>query len=142
MFMGTYSHTLDDKGRLIIPSKFREALGEDFVLTQDLDHCLSIYPQNGWKTLTASLETMPRISSELARRLRRFYFGNSSTCEPDKQGRMLIPANLRDYAGLTKEVTLVGVDDHIEVWNTETWNAYNGSIDINDLEADLKNLDL
>ncbi|MBR3037022.1 MAG: division/cell wall cluster transcriptional repressor MraZ [Lachnospiraceae bacterium] len=142
MFMGTYSHSLDDKGRLIIPSKFREGLGEDFVMTQNLDHCLGLYPQDEWKQFTASLETLPKISSEVARRLRRFYFGNSLTCETDKQGRTLIPNTLREYAGLTKEVTLVGVDDHIEVWDTETWNRYNASLDINDLETDLQNLNL
>jgi len=142
MFMGTYSHSLDDKGRLIIPSKLREGLGEDFVMTQNLDHCLGIYPQDEWKKFTASLETLPKISSEVARRLRRFYFGNSLTCEPDKQGRTLIPTALREYAGLKKEVTLVGFDDHIEVWDTETWNRYNASIDVNDLEADLSDLNL
>jgi len=142
MFMGTFSHSLDAKGRLIVPSKLREGLGENFIITKNLDHCLGIYPESEWQKFTASLETLPKISSEVARRLRRFYFGNSITLESDKQGRVLIPNDLREYAGLTKDITLVGVDDHIEVWDTDAWTAYNESLDLNELTDDLSDLNL
>jgi len=142
VFMGTFSHSLDPKGRFIIPSKLREDLGDNFIITKNLDHCLGIYPEKEWEKFTESIETLPKISSEVARRLRRFYFGNSVTLETDKQGRVLIPNDLREYADLTKDITLVGVDDHIEVWDTKTWNIYNDSLDMDELTNDLSSLNL
>lgn len=142
MLMGTYSHSLDPKGRLIIPARLREELGEDFIITKNLDYCLAVYPKDSWERFIQKIEELPKISSEPARRLRRFYFGNSMTMEVDKQGRILIPANLREYASLTKDVVLVGVDDHAEIWDAETWNKYNDDMDVNDLVADLSGLNL
>lgn len=142
MLMGIYSHSLDEKGRLIIPSKLRDDLGADFVLTKSLDHCLAIYPKAEWQKLIEKMNTLPKISSEPARKLRRFYFGNSVVLEVDKQGRTLIPANLREFAGLTKEITLVGVDDHVEVWDTAAWSEYNRSLDLSDIVYDLNGMNL
>ncbi len=142
MLMGTYSHSLDPKGRLIIPARLREELGDDFIITKNLDYCLAVYPKEAWERFIQKIEELPKISSEPARRLRRFYFGNSMTMEVDKQGRILIPAGLRDYASLTKDVVLVGVDDHAEIWDAETWNRYNDDMDINDMMSDLSGLNL
>ena len=142
MLMGTYSHALDTKWRLIMPAKLREDLGDEFIITKSLDHCLSIYPKEEWEKFIEKLSQLPKISSEPARRLRRFYFGNSQILETDKQGRVLIPASLREYAGLSREVTLVGVDDHVELWDTETWNGYNEGTDAEELMLDLSGLNL
>lgn len=142
MLMGTYSHSLDPKGRLIIPARLREELGDDFIITKNLDYCLAVYPKEAWERFIQKIEELPKISSEPARRLRRFYFGNSMTMEVDKQGRILIPAGLREYASLTKDVVLVGVDDHAEIWDAETWNRYNDDMDINDMMSDLSGLNL
>lgn len=142
MMLGTYSHSLDTKGRLIVPAKLRETLGDSFVITKSLDHCLAIYPNEGWEEFIEKLETLPKISSEPARRLRRFYFGNSQTIEVDKQGRVLIPANMREYAELKKDAVLIGVNDHVEVWAEEAWQKYNDEIDINQIVEGLNDLQL
>ena len=142
MMMGTYSHSLDAKGRIIIPARFREDLGEDFIMTKNVDRCLAIYPKEAWKQFTEQLEKLPKVSNEAARRLRRFYFGNSSVCEPDKQGRVLIPQPLRTFADLTKDIVLVGVDDHIEVWDSEAWTKYGEETDPDALVSGLDGLDL
>lgn len=142
MLMGIYEHALDAKGRLIIPAKLREELGDNFFITKNVDSCLAIYPENEWQKFKEKLDTLPKISSEAARRLRRFYFGNSQLLEADKQGRVLIPQTLRDFAGLTKDVTLVGVDDHVEIWDQESWNKYNEENNIDDILYDLGDIDL
>ena len=142
MLMGTYSHSLDAKGRLIIPAQFRKNLGESFVLTKSPDNCLAIYSEEEWMKQIEATNALPRLTSEAARRFRRIYFGNSTSAELDKQGRILIPANLREYAGLTKDVTLVGVTDHVEVWDEKAWNAYNDENDLTEILSDLENVDL
>lgn len=142
MMLGTYSHSLDAKGRLIVPAKLRETLGDSFVITKSLDHCLAIYPNEGWEEFIGKLETLPKISSEPARRLRRFYFGNSQTIEVDKQGRVLIPGNMREYADLKKDAVLIGVNDHVEVWAEEAWRKYNDETDINQIVEGLNDLQL
>ncbi len=120
MFMGEYNHSLDTKGRLIIPSRYREALGDTFVLTKGLDGCLNIYDTEGWNALTEKLQALP-ITSANARKFTRFMLGGATECEVDKQGRILIPANLRAFAGLTRDVILVGVGGRIEIWDREAW---------------------
>lgn len=142
MLTGTYEHSLDPKGRLIIPSKLREELGENYIITRNVDKCLAIYPEAEWKRFKEKLDTLPKISSEAARRLRRFYFGNSMTMESDKQGRVLIPQPLREYAGLDRDVVLVGVDDHLEIWDQAAWNKYNSETDIDDILYDLGDISL
>ncbi|MBR3437502.1 MAG: division/cell wall cluster transcriptional repressor MraZ [Lachnospiraceae bacterium] len=142
MLMGTYSHSLDAKGRLIIPAQFRKNLGESFVLTKSPDHCLALYSEEEWMKQIEATNTLPKLTNEAARRFRRIYFGNSTSAELDKQGRILIPQALRAYAGLTKDVTLVGVTDHVEVWDEKTWNAYNEENDLTEILSDLENVDL
>ncbi len=140
MFMGEYAHTLDTKGRLIIPAAFREDLGDTFFVTKGNDHCLYAYTQEDWEQLAARLRTLPQLTSEAVRKLNRTLMGGASRCEIDKQGRILLPQPLRLYAGLEKEVTLVGVGDHVEIWNKDAWNDLMGDVDINEVSASLENL--
>lgn len=131
MFMGEYSHTIDAKGRLIIPSKFRELLGEEFVLTKGLDGCLSIYPMDEWTAFEEKLKALP-LTNKNARTFSRFFVSGATSCELDKQGRILIPATLREFAGLEKDVVLTGNITRIEIWSKEKW-AENSSYD--DMDA-------
>ena len=140
MLMGRYAHSLDAKGRLIIPSRLREELGENFVIMKNLDHCLSLYPEKEWEKFTEALKGLPVISSEPARKLQRFIFANSDSCEVDKQGRALIPSVFRTYAGLEKDVILIGVQNHAEIWDAERYAAYEAAMDEEDLTAGLDGL--
>ena len=121
MFMGEYNHTIDAKGRLIIPSKFRELLGEEFVLTKGLDGCLSIYPMDEWKAFEEKLRALP-LTNKNARTFTRFFVAGATNCELDRQGRVLVPQPLREFAGLEKEVVLTGNLDRIEIWSKEKWS--------------------
>ncbi|MFU0826651.1 MAG: division/cell wall cluster transcriptional repressor MraZ [Lachnoclostridium sp.] len=123
MFMGEYNHTIDDKGRIIIPSKFREALGDEFVVTLGLDGCLFVYPNDEWLNFVAQLKNLP--GSKEARKMQRYFMAGAATCEVDKQGRILIPSKLREHAGLEKEVVFVGVLSKIEIWSKERWESNN-----------------
>lgn len=120
MFMGEYSHTIDAKGRLIIPSRFRELLGEEFVLTKGLDGCLSIYPMDEWSAFEKKLRELP-LTNKNARTFSRFFVSGAALCELDKQGRILVPQTLREFAGLEKDVVLAGNLERIEVWSKEKW---------------------
>ena len=121
MFMGEYSHTIDTKGRLIIPSKFRALLGEEFVITKGLDGCLSIYPMDEWIIFEEKLKALP-LTNKNARTFARFFVSSANTCELDKQGRILVPATLREFAGLEKDVVLTGNINRIEIWSKENWH--------------------
>ena len=114
MFMGEYNHTIDAKGRLIIPSRFRELLGEEFVLTRGLDGCLSIYPMDEWVAFEEKLRALP-LTNKDARTFSRFFVAGATTCQLDKQGRILVPQTLRQFAGLDKDVVLTGNLNRIEV---------------------------
>ncbi len=127
MFMGEYSHTIDTKGRLIIPSKFRALLGEEFVITKGLDGCLSIYPMDEWNTFEEKLKALP-LTNKNARTFARFFVASACMCELDKQGRILVPSTLREFAGLEKDVVLTGNLNRIEVWSKEKW-AENSNYD-------------
>ena len=142
MFYGTYSHTLDAKNRLIIPAELRDDLGSVFYVTQNVDNCLSLYPAEDFNKLREKLDTLPKITNEAARKLRRFYFANSRKMEPDGQGRVLIPGPLREYAGLKKKIVLLGVDDHVEVWDEDLWKEYNEATKPEDLLYDLNGFEL
>src|SRR5690554_223415 len=124
MFIGEYQHTLDNKGRIIIPSKFRTELGEEFVITKGLDNCLFVYPKTEWSILEEKLKQLP-LTNRDARAFVRFFFSGASECELDKQGRVLIPPNLRDHSKLEKEVVIIGVATRIEIWSKEEWDMYN-----------------
>ena len=127
MFMGEYNHTIDAKGRLIIPSKFREQLGEEFVLTKGLDGCLSIYPMNEWEAFEEKLRALP-LTNKNARTFSRFFVAGATTCELDKQGRILIPQNLRQYAKLQKDLVIVGASNRAEIWDQEKWEQMCGEV--------------
>ena len=125
MFMGEYNHSVDAKGRLIVPSKFREQLGNEFVVTKGLDGCLFVYSQEEWKRIEESLREKP-LTSKDARKFMRFFFAGAANCEVDKQGRILLPPVLREYADLQKDVVLVGVLSRVEIWDKDRWleNTY------------------
>ena len=124
MFIGEYQHTIDSKGRVILPAKFREELGEKFVVTKGLDHCLFVYPNEEWSNLEKKLRTLP-LTSRDARAFIRFFFAGAAECGVDKQGRILIPANLRQHADLNKELAIIGVSTRVEIWDRDAWDAYN-----------------
>lgn len=122
MFMSEYNHTVDAKGRLIIPSKFRELLGEEFVVSKGMDGCLFVYANEDWNAFEQKLTSLPLINKE-ARQFARFFLAGAAQVELDKQGRILLPANLREFAGLDKDVVLVGVGSRIEIWSREKWES-------------------
>jgi MraZ protein len=123
MFMGEYQHTIDDKGRMIIPAKFRDELGSRFIVTRGLDNSLFVYPENEWKVIEQKLKSLPFTRSD-ARAFTRFFFSGAIECELDKQGRVNIPANLRQYASLNKDCVVIGVSNRVEVWSKEVWEEY------------------
>ena len=125
MFMSEYNHTLDTKGRLIIPAKFREVLGEEFVISKGMDGCLFVYANDDWNAFEQKLTSLPLINKE-ARQFARFFLAGAATVEVDKQGRILLPPVLREYANLTKDVVLVGVLSRVEIWDKDRWqeNTY------------------
>lgn len=124
MFIGEYQHSLDNKGRIIIPSKFRDGLGPAFIMTKGLDNCLFIYPQKEWNVLEEKLKSLP-LTNRDARAFVRFFFAGATECELDKQGRILIPANLREHSKLEKEAVIIGVSTRVEIWSKTEWDMYN-----------------
>lgn len=128
--MGEYTHAIDAKGRVILPADFRAELGVSFVITKGLDRCLFLYAQTEWDVLAEKLRKLPLVKPE-ARALSRFFFASARTLECDKQGRFLVPANLRNYAGiaLRQDVVLTGTDSRIEVWSRERWQAYTDEVE-------------
>lgn len=123
MLMGEYRHNIDTKGRMIVPSKLREELGEEFVLTRGLDGCLFGYPMSEWQNLESKLNEMP-LAKKDARTFVRFFYSAATECELDKQGRINIPSTLRNYAALTKECVVIGVSNRIEIWDEERWQEF------------------
>ncbi|MCF8010640.1 MAG: division/cell wall cluster transcriptional repressor MraZ [Clostridiales bacterium] len=143
MFLGEHQHIVDKKGRLIIPSSFREGLGEKFILTKGLDTCLFIYPMDEWKILEQKMRALPMTRSD-ARAFTRFFFSGAAECEIDKQGRILVPANLREYAGIEKDVVVIGVSFRVEIWNRERWEVYNKDAvsSVEDIAEKIEDLDI
>lgn len=123
MFMGEYQHSVDGKGRLIIPAKLREGLGERFVATKGLENALFLFPPAEWERFGEKLRTLP-MASGAARAFTRLLFSGATDCEVDPQGRILLPANLRDFAGIEKDVVIVGVQSRVEVWSKARWEEY------------------
>ncbi|MGP1350007.1 MAG: division/cell wall cluster transcriptional repressor MraZ [Stomatobaculum sp.] len=120
MFTGEYNHTVDTKGRLIVPSLYREQLGASFVVTKGLDGCLFVYSETEWNKLEEKLANLP-LTNQGARKFSRFLHAGAVYCETDRQGRILLPANLRDFAGIVKEAVLIGNGNHVEIWSAENW---------------------
>ena len=143
MLTGEFNHSIDAKGRLIIPSKLRESLGEHFMITKGMDGCLFLYPDNEWKAYEEKLNTLP-LTNKKARDFKRFFVGSSVDGELDKQGRVLLPSSLRTYAGLEKEVVLAGVLDKVEIWNRDAWEAHTAEVEenIEDIASDMEDLGL
>jgi MraZ protein len=127
VFMGEYLHTIDNKGRLIFPAKFRELLGEGFIATKGLDNCLFVYCKDEWAIIENKLKQLPLAKPE-ARAFVRFFFSGAAELEYDKQGRVLLPNNLREYAKLEKDVVVLGVSNRIEIWDKNAWDQYNEQI--------------
>ena len=123
MFLGTHSPRLDDKNRVILPAKFREALAEGLVMTKGQDRCLVVWTRTGFADYAESLRNAPQ-TTEQTRRYTRVLFASAYDDVPDKQGRITIPAQLREYAGLTRECVVVGADTRIEIWDGAAWESY------------------
>lgn len=123
MFMGEYHHNIDNKGRLIIPAKFREELGDEFVITRGLDQCLFGYSMAEWSQIEEKLKTLP-LTKKDARAFTRFFFSGATECELDKQGRVNISSPLLNYAKLEKECVILGVSNRIEIWSKQQWEDY------------------
>ena len=129
MFIGEYNHTLDPKNRVIMPSKFREKLGDSFVMTKGLDNCLFIYSSQDWSIVEDKLKSLPMTNKD-ARAFVRFFFAGACECDLDKQGRMVIPNYLKEHANIDKELVIIGVSTRIEIWSKEEWNKFNNDANI------------
>lgn len=141
MFLGEFNHNLDSKFRVIVPVKFREDLGESFVITKGYDRCLFIYHLDEWQELLNKIKVLPK-SDPFIRRFERLFIGGASVLEPDNQGRVLVPQNLRIYGEIEKELVFVGVSNRIEVWSQEKWNTYNNDSNYLDDELAIKMAEL
>ncbi|HSG78805.1 MAG TPA: division/cell wall cluster transcriptional repressor MraZ [Acidimicrobiia bacterium] len=128
MFLGEYQHSVDDKGRLVLPSKFRDRLDDGLVVTKGQERCLYVFPMDRWEEEVARVNRLPRTDKR-ARNYARTFFGSASDQALDKQGRIVMPQGLRDYAGLDKDVVVVGVGERVEVWDTAAWTALSEEAD-------------
>lgn len=141
MFMGEYNHSIDAKGRLIIPSKFRDTLGDEFVVTKGLEGCLFVFEKYEFDSFMDKLNEKSDFDPKV-RKIKRFFISGAQEIEPDKQGRMVVPPNLREYAALEKEVILAGVGGHIEIWDKSKWDDVTSFDDINDIAEELSGFGL
>ena len=123
MFIGEYHHTIDEKGRIIIPSKFRESLGKEFIITRGIENCLFIYSLQNWAEITNKLSSLPFTKKD-ARTFNRFFMSGATNVELDKQGRVNISKPLIDYANISKDCVIIGTGDRLEVWSQESWNSF------------------
>jgi MraZ protein len=139
MFMGTYNHTIDPKGRLSIPSKYRETLGEEFVVAKGMDGCLFVYANDDWAAFEEKLAQLP-MSNKEARMFTRFFLAGAAQVEVDKQGRILLPAPLREFAQLEKDVVLVGVGSRVEIWNRDSWVEENANDDMDAIGESMESI--
>lgn len=125
MLIGQFEHNVDAKGRINFPAKFREDMGDRFIVTKGLDNCVAVYSMEEWSRREERFKALPDSKS---RQLKRFFFASATVVEPDKQGRIVLPAVLREYAGLTKDVVVIGASDRAEIWNAERWRADNDEV--------------
>lgn len=140
MFMGEYHHSIDDKGRLIIPAKFRSELGDKFVITRGIENCLFAYPEKRWEEIVHKLESLPFTKKD-ARNFTRFFLSGATVAEFDKQGRVNITSPLINYAGIEKECIIIGTGDRLEIWSEDAWNSFfnSASINMSDIAENLFN---
>ena len=124
MFLGEYQHSVDSKGRIIMPAKFRDKLCQRFIVTKGLDKCLFIYTETDWGLLNEKVKGLP-VTDQGVRKFVRFLFGGAAECECDAQGRVHIAQHLREYAGIQKDVVSIGMSNRIELWSREGWDLYN-----------------
>ncbi len=124
MLIGEYSHSMDAKGRVFIPAKFREELGENFIVTRGTEECLFVFSPEAWKEFAGKLQHIPVTDVE-SQKFLRLQFASATDCTPDKQGRILLPARLREHAKLNKDVVAIGVMSRVELWSKENWEKYN-----------------
>ena len=136
MLIGEYEHSLDAKGRLIMPAKLRQDMGEKFIVTKGLDGCLFAFSQKEWLNFETKLKELP-LSDRNARNFVRFFLAGATECETDKQGRFLIPNNLRTSASLEKEAVIIGVGTRLEIWNKATWEKCDGDISADEIAANM-----
>lgn len=141
MFMGEYNHTIDAKGRLIVPSKFREALGDTFVVTKGLDGCLFVYDNKEWNAFEEKLKSLPLTNKE-ARQFARFFLAGAAEVEVDKQGRILVPNILREFAQISRDVVLIGVASRIEIWSRERFEGIAAFEDMDEIAEHMAELGL
>ncbi len=141
MLLGEYNHSIDTKGRVSVPSKLRLDLGESFIVTKGLDNCLFAYSKDEWVTFETKLKSLP-LTNTNARNFVRFFFSGATECEIDKQGRINIPQNLREYANISKDVTIVGVGTRVEIWDREKWNNYTSceNLNVDDIASQMSDL--
>ena len=123
MFIGEYHHTIDEKGRIIIPAKFREELGNNFIITRGIENCLFVYSEENWAKITNKLNSLPFTKKD-ARTFNRFFMSGATSVELDKQGRVNISQPLIDYASLIKDCVVIGTGDRLEVWSQESWESF------------------
>ena len=136
MLIGEYEHTIDAKGRLSMPSKLRRDMGEAFIVTKGLDGCLFAFSQEEWKNFETKLKSLP-LSDKNARNFVRFFLAGATECEIDKQGRFLIPSNLREAGKLEKEAVIIGVGTRLEIWNKDIWNSKDEEISADEIAENM-----
>ena len=136
MLIGEYEHSLDVKGRMILPAKIREDMGEKFIVTKGLDGCLFGFSQTEWISFEEKLKTLP-LTNKNARDFVRFFLSGAIECEIDKQGRFLIPSNLREYSKLDKEIVIIGLGTRIEIWDKETWKKDEENISADEIAENM-----
>ncbi len=130
MFLGRFEHSIDNKGRVAVPARFRDRLGGELIITRGNDRCLYLFTQEAWEPLAAKLNALPTGDAD-ARNLRRAVFSAAEPVELDKQGRIMIPEHLREYAGLKSNLSIIGVGNYVEIWDQETWQTLDSSIENN-----------
>lgn len=137
MFLGTYNYTIDEKGRITIPTKLRMDLGTEFILTRGLDGCLALYPKKAWDAIITKYKELPNVQN--ARNFLRFILSSASVCGLDKQGRLSISSSLLQFAGINKECVIIGVDECLEIWSKEKWEGYleNNEANLSQMADDL-----
>lgn len=136
LLIGEYEHSLDTKGRLIMPAKLRQDIGEKFIITKGLDGCLFVFSQNEWLNFEAKLKALP-LSDRNARNFVRFFLSGATECEIDKQGRFLIPSNLREAGKLEKDAVIVGVGTRLEIWDKEIWQKCDENISADEIAENM-----